>query len=105
MARNLAASVLTMRVREIFKIKKFARVYDRRTGKFIINISYKTKSDVTPRTIKVAEAFGIGTDEREFMIYDNVELKIGPKDIVYITGDSGSGKSVLLKAFKKDLGP
>ena len=95
-----------MRVREIFKIKKFARIYDRRTGKFIINISYKTKSDVTPRTIKVAEAFGLGIDEyRDFLIYDNVELKIGPKDIVYITGDSGSGKSVLLKAFKKDLGP
>jgi len=31
-------------------------------------------------------------------------LKIGPRDIVYLTGDSGSGKFVLLKAFKKDLG-
>jgi len=39
------------------------------------------------------------------VIYDNVELKIGSKDILLITGDSGSGKSVLLKAFKKDLGP
>jgi len=94
-----------MRAREIFKIKKFARTYDRRTGKFIINLSYKTATDITPRTIKVAEAFGIGTDEQEFIIYDNAELKIGLKDIVYITGDSGSGKSVLLKAFKKDLGP
>jgi len=32
-----------------------------------------------------------------------VELKIGPQDIVYITGDSGSGKSVLLKALEKDI--
>ena len=53
----------------------------------------------------MAEAFGLGVDEQQkFVIYDNVELKIGPRDIVYITGDSGSGKSVLLKAIKEDLG-
>lgn len=52
----------------------------------------------------VSEAFGLGVDEfQEHVIYDNVELKIGPKDIVYITGDSGSGKSVLLRALEKDL--
>jgi len=37
------------------------------------------------------------------VIYDNVELKIGPTDITLITGDSGSGKSVLLKALEKDI--
>jgi len=94
-----------LRRREYFQIQRYARVYDRREGKFIISLSYKTATDITPRTIKVAEAFGIGTDERQFIIYDNVEFKIGPRDIMYITGDSGSGKSVLLKAFKKDLGP
>jgi ABC-type lipoprotein export system ATPase subunit len=41
--------------------------------------------------------------QQKFLIYDNVELKIGPKDIVLITGDSGSGKSVLLKAISKDI--
>jgi ABC-type transport system involved in cytochrome c biogenesis ATPase subunit/GNAT superfamily N-acetyltransferase len=52
----------------------------------------------------VAEAFGLGIDQtRKFVLYDNTELKIEPKDIIYITGDSGSGKSVLLKAIKKDL--
>jgi ABC-type lipoprotein export system ATPase subunit/GNAT superfamily N-acetyltransferase len=54
--------------------------------------------------VSVAEGFGLGLDQWEkFVIYDNVELKIGPKDIVYITGDSGSGKSVLLKALEKDI--
>ena len=91
--------------REFFRIKKIARRYDRRTGKFIINISYKCKTDITSRTLAVSEAFGLGTDEfQNHVIYDNVELKIGPTDIVYITGDSGSGKSVLLKALEKDLG-
>jgi len=33
---------------------------------------------MSPRTVAVAEAFGLGIDEeKEFQIYDNVELKIG----------------------------
>jgi len=92
-------------MREIFHIHKWRRRFDKRTGKFIINISYETAAPkLTDRTIGVAEAFGLGLDKWEkFVIYDNVELKIGPKDIVYITGDSGSGKSVLLKALEKDI--
>jgi ABC-type transport system involved in cytochrome c biogenesis ATPase subunit len=52
----------------------------------------------------VAEAFGLGVDETEKFKVLDAELKIGPRDVVYITGDSGSGKSVLLRAFKADLG-
>jgi ABC-type lipoprotein export system ATPase subunit/GNAT superfamily N-acetyltransferase len=92
------------RRREYFRICKYARRYDRREGKFIIDISYETATETTPRTIAVAEAFGLGIDQHQkFVIYDNVKLKIGPKDIVYITGDSGSGKSVLLKALENDI--
>ena len=92
------------RRREYFRITKYARRYDRRTGKFIINIAYKTKTDITDRTVAVAEAFGLGVDEfQKHVLYDNVELRIGLTDIVYITGDSGSGKSVLLRRIQKDL--
>ena len=95
-----------MRRREHFRIRKFARRYDRRTGKFVFNIAYETKTDVTDRTVAVAEAFGLGiSDFQKHVLYDDVELKIGPKDIVYLTGDSGSGKSVLLKAVGGDLNP
>jgi ABC-type lipoprotein export system ATPase subunit len=91
--------------REYFRITKFAKRYDRQTGKFTFNIAYETATEITPRTIDVAETFGLGIDQtQKFAIYDNVELKISPKDIVYITGDSGSGKSVLLKAIRQDLG-
>jgi ABC-type ATPase with predicted acetyltransferase domain len=94
-----------LRRREFFHIRKFARRYDRSTGKFVISIAYQTATEVTPRTIAVAEAFGLGIDEKQkFVVYDDVELKIGSRDVVYITGDSGSGKSVLLKAIRKDLG-
>jgi len=92
--------------REYFRITKIARKYDKTTGKFLIDIRYKTRTEVTPRTIAVAEAFGLGVDEyQEHIIYDSVELKIGTKDVAYITGQSGSGKSVLLKALEKDLSP
>jgi len=91
--------------REYFRIRKFTRKWDRSTGKFVIDIRYQTKTKITPRTIKIAEAFGLGVDSyQEYIIYDNVTIKIGPTDIVYITGESGSGKSVLLKALEKDLG-
>jgi len=94
------------RRRDHFRIRKFARRYDRRTGKFVFNIAYETKTDVTDRTVAVAEAFGLGiSDFQKHVLYDDVELKIGPKDIVYVTGDSGSGKSVLLKAVCGDLNP
>jgi ABC-type ATPase with predicted acetyltransferase domain len=94
-----------MRKQEFFRIRQYARKFDRETGKFIINIAYETAApEPTDRVVGVAEAFGLGLDKWEkFVIYDNVELKIGTTDIVYITGDSGSGKSVLLKALEKGI--
>ena len=95
-----------MRQREFFQIRKFARRYDRSTGKFVINLAYKTKTDITDRTVAVAEAFGMGiSDFQQHVIYDDVELKVGPQDVTYVTGDSGSGKSVLLDAIVRDLNP
>lgn len=67
------------------------------------DIRFKTRVDKTPRVLRVAEAFGIGLSESEFVIYDNFELKVEDTDIVYITGQSGSGKSLLLKALADKL--
>ena len=94
-----------MTKREYFRIRQYARRFDRKTGKFIIDIGYKTAPPKpTSRVVAVAEGFGLGLDQWEkFIVYDNAEFKIGPTDIVYITGDSGSGKSVLLKAFERDI--
>jgi ABC-type ATPase with predicted acetyltransferase domain len=87
-----------------FKIRACKRTYDKIAGKFSFNISYETHTKITPRSLVVAEAFGLGIDEaQKFKVLD-AELKIGPKDVVYITGDSGSGKSVLLRAIRADLG-
>ncbi|MBT0158662.1 GNAT family N-acetyltransferase [Candidatus Bathyarchaeota archaeon A05DMB-2] len=89
---------------EFFRIRQFRRVYDRESGKFTFNISYETHTNPTPRSLVVAEAFGLGIDEAQRFKVLDAELNIGPRDIVYITGDSGSGKSVLLRAIKQDLG-
>lgn len=67
------------------------------------DIRFKTRVEKTPRVLEVAEAFGIGLADSEFVIYDNFELEVNDTDVVYITGQSGSGKSLLLKALAKQL--
>jgi ABC-type ATPase with predicted acetyltransferase domain len=92
------------RNRNFFQVHKVRRTYSREENKFTFNISYETHTKPTPRSIVVAEAFGLGIDETEKFHVLDAELKIKPRDVVYITGDSGSGKSVLLRAIKQDLG-
>lgn len=94
-----------MRTREYFRIRKTTRRYDRAAGRFYVKIAYETAPpEPSERVLGVAEAFGLGVDEaRKFVIYNEVELAIGSRDIVYVTGDSGSGKSVLLKALEQDI--
>ncbi len=93
-----------MRRREVFRIRQLRRIYDRAENKFTFKVSYETHTKPTPRSIVVAEAFGLGIDESETFTVLDTELKIKPTDVVFVTGDSGSGKSVLLRAMKQDLG-
>ena len=66
--------------------------------------SFKTKSRITKRTIEVSKAFGIGVDEEKiFPVFKDFEVEIEPGDIIYVTGESGSGKSVLLRALAREL--
>jgi len=96
---------MTRHQTEHFQINQYHRRYDRETDRFIIDISYETAApQPTQRVLAVAESFGLGIDQtHRFTIYDNVELKISPHDIVYITGESGSGKSALLKTLENDI--
>ncbi len=65
---------------------------------FKVNKSFSTKSEITKRTANISEAFGIGIDEeKHFTVFKQFIVNINKGDLVYVTGDSGGGKSLLLK--------
>lgn len=70
---------------------------------YLINKSFKTSVERSKRVMEVAEAFGLGLEDKEFVLYDNLKLTINQGDVVYITGESGSGKSQLLKELNKQM--
>lgn len=51
----------------------------------------------------VAEAFGIGLDDKVFTVFDDLEIPWRSTDIIYVNGQSGSGKSVLLREMAQEL--
>lgn len=71
--------------------------------KYLIDIRFQTRVKRSPRVLEVAEAFGIGLDDKEFVVFDNLELQIKKGDVVYITGQSGAGKSVLLRELQRQM--
>jgi ABC-type transport system involved in cytochrome c biogenesis ATPase subunit len=69
------------------------------------HVEFSTKAEVTERTLAVCEAFGLGVDEaKRFVVFDDFSLEFRRGDLVYVTGDSGGGKTLLLRAFKNYFG-
>lgn len=64
---------------------------------YTIDKRFTSSVERTPRVLEIAEAFGLGLSDKEFVVYDGVEVDLRQGDVVYITGQSGSGKSLLLK--------
>lgn len=62
-----------------------------------IDVRFTTRVARSPRVLEVAEAFGIGLEDKEFVVFDQLDMEVKQGDIVYITGQSGGGKSVLLR--------
>ena len=69
------------------------------------HVEFSTKAEATERTLAVCEAFGLGVDEaKRFVVFDDFSLEFRRGDLVYVTGDSGGGKTLLLRAFKNYFG-
>lgn len=71
---------------------------------YVIDKRFTCSVARTPRVVEVAEAFGLGLDDTEFVIFDKLELKVPDGSVVYITGQSGSGKSLLLRELARQMG-
>lgn len=72
--------------------------------KYKIDVRYSTRTERDERVLKVAESFGIGLEDRDWVVFDNFEIEINPGDVVYINGQSGSGKSSLLRELAMKMG-
>src|SRR5262245_2950163 len=57
----------------------------------------------TTRTSLVMDHFGVGFDQGQHVIAENVEIRVQPGEVVFFTGPSGSGKSSLLRAVASHL--
>lgn len=71
--------------------------------KYTIDVRFSTRVERSPRVIEIAEAFGLGLTEKHFVVFDHLELEVNQGDLVYITGQSGGGKSVLLRELSKQM--
>ncbi len=71
---------------------------------FSIDIELDQKLDEnSSRVYDVVQIFGIPLSDRSIKIVDKIEVDIKPGDIVYITGESGAGKSLLLNELIKHI--
>lgn len=71
--------------------------------RYIIDKKYHTEAARTPRVLVLAEAFGLGLDDKEFVVFDNLPLDVEQGDVVYVTGQSGAGKSTVLRELQRQM--
>lgn len=71
---------------------------------YTIDKRFHTEVERTDRVLEIAEAFGLGLDDKEFVVFDQQPLEINQGDVVYITGQSGSGKSTVLRELVQQMG-
>jgi ABC-type ATPase with predicted acetyltransferase domain len=69
----------------------------------VINKTFTTSVERTTRVLEIAEGFGLGLSDKKFVVFDHLELDVAQGDVVYITGQSGSGKSLLLRELRDQM--
>lgn len=69
----------------------------------VLNREFNTRPQKDPRVLEVAESFGLGLSDKKFTVYKDLSIPLVEGDIVYITGQSGSGKSLALRDMAAEL--
>lgn len=72
-------------------------------SQYIVNKRFQTSVTRTDRVLEIAEAFGLGLDDKEFVVFDNQPIDIEQGDVVYVTGQSGAGKSTVLRELAEQM--
>ena len=65
--------------------------------------SFNSRVERSERVLAMAEAFGLGLEDKEFHLFRGLPIEINQGDVVYITGQSGSGKSQLLRELTRQM--
>lgn len=64
---------------------------------YSISKAFTCRTTRSERVLEIAEAFGIGLATKSFKVFEDLKIEIHPGDVIYVNGQSGSGKSVLLR--------
>lgn len=69
----------------------------------VLNREFSTRPQKDARVLEVAESFGLGLSDKKFSIYKDLQVPVQDGDVIYITGQSGSGKSLALRDIEAEL--
>lgn len=65
--------------------------------------AFKSRCMRTDAVLQVSQMFGLGIDEdHEVSLYEKLKVSFGAGKIVYITGESGAGKTSLLRDIRDE---
>lgn len=70
---------------------------------YTISRGFTSRVERSTRVLEIAETFGLGLSEKTFWVFKDLQVEVNRGDVVYITGQSGSGKSLLLRELSAQM--
>lgn len=70
---------------------------------YVISRGFTSRVERSNRVLEIAETFGLGLSEKTFWVFKDLPVEVNKGDVIYITGQSGSGKSLLLRELSAQM--